>query len=284
MAGVGGVGGSGFTGRLTGDVTGDINSSGVSTVSQLLSTTVNASGIITASQFFGNGANLTGIDATAIQTGNTVVQTNASNIVNQISGVPRLTIETAGTITAGIATATTFSGSGASLTDLPGGQITGAIAAVDGSALTNVIADKIELTATNTTAAEHYITFVDTLTGNEDLRTDTDLKWNPGTNVLTAATFSGNATGLTGTPAISVGDITMTGNMLPDADATRNLGAAGTRWQNVFTADMHFSNVGAGGNEVDGTEGSWTLQEGKDDIYMINKLSGKKYKINLTEV
>ena len=116
------------------------------------------------------------------------------------------------------------------------------------------------------------------------MRTDTDLKWNPGTNVLTAATFSGNATGLTGTPAISVGDITMTGNMLPDADATRNLGAAGTRWQNVFTADMHFSNVGAGGNEVDGTEGSWTLQEGKDDIYMINKLSGKKYKINLTEV
>ena len=147
-----------------------------------------------------------------------------------------------------------------------------------------MIADKVELTATNTTSADHYITFVDTLTGNEDIRTDTDLKWNPGTNVLTAATFSGNATGLTGTPAISVGDITMTGNMLPDVDATRNLGAAGTRWQNVFTADMHFSNVGTGGNDVDGSEGNWTLQEGKDDIYMINNISGKKYKINLTEV
>ena len=284
VAGIGGVGGSGFTGRLTGDVTGDINSSGVSTVSQLLATTVNASGIITASHFYGNGANLTGIDATAIQTGNTVVQTAALNIVNSVNGTARLTIETAGTITAGIATATTFSGSGASLTNLPSAQLSGALPALDGSALTSVIADKVELTATNTTSADHYITFVDTLTGNEDLRTDTDIKWNPGTNVLTCATLNGNATGLTGTPAISVGDITMTGNMLPDVDATRNLGAAGTRWQNVFTADMHFSNVGTGGNDVDGSEGNWTLQEGKDDIYMINNISGKKYKINLTEV
>jgi len=72
--------------------------------------------------------------------------------------------------------------------------------------------------------------------------------------------------------------------MLPDVDATRNLGEPGTRWQNVFTADMHFSNVGTGGNDVDGSEGNWTLQEGKDDIYMINNISGKKYKINLTEV
>ena len=190
----------------------------------------------------------------------------------------------AGLKISGITTSGTFSGSGSGLTNLPGGQITGALAAVDGSALTDVIADKVKLTATNTTAADHFIPFVDTATGNEDVRTDVDLKWNPGTNVLTAATLSGNATGLTGVPNISVGDITLNGNMLPDADATRNLGAVGSRWQNVYTADMHFSNVGNGGNSVDGSEGNWTLQEGKDDIFMINNLTGKKYKISLTPV
>ena len=284
VAGIDGVGGTGFTGRLTGDVTGDINSSGVSTVSQLGATTVNASGIITASHFYGDGSNLSGIDATAIQDTNTQVQTAPLKTTITVNNTEVANFSQAGVKISGINTATTFSGSGSGLTNIPGGQITGALAAVDGSALTDVIADKVKLTATNTTAAEHFIPFVDTATGNEDVRTDVDLKWNPGTNVLTAATLSGNATGLTGVPNISVGDVTLNGNMLPDADATRNLGAAGTRWQNVFTADMHFSNVGNGGNSVDGSEGNWTLQEGKDDIFMINNLTGKKYKISLTPV
>ena len=140
------------------------------------------------------------------------------------------------------------------------------------------------LVPTNTTNAVHYFTFVDTATGSEALRTDTDLTYNPGTNVLTAGTFNGNATGLTGTPSISVSDITLNGNMLPDANGTRDLGADGSRWANVYTSDMHFSNVGSGGNDVDGTEGNWTLQEGDENIYMINNITGKKYKIALTEV
>ena len=72
--------------------------------------------------------------------------------------------------------------------------------------------------------------------------------------------------------------------MLADADATRDLGGVGTRWANVYTADMHFSNVGTGGNDVDGTEGNWTLQEGENDIYMINNKTGQKFKIALTPV
>ena len=39
----------------------------------------------------------------------------------------------------GVVTATTFSGSGANLTNLPAGQLTGALPAIDGSALTGVI-------------------------------------------------------------------------------------------------------------------------------------------------
>ena len=51
--------------------------------------------------------------------------------------------------------------------------------------------------------------------------------------------------------------------------------------------DFNFSNMNpenSPANEVDGTRGSWTLQEGVDDLFLINRLNGKKYKFNLTEV
>ena len=37
-------------------------------------------------------------------------------------------------------------------------------------------------------------------------------------------------------------------------------------------------------NDVDGTWGSYTIQEGAEDLFLINKRSGKKFKFNLTEV
>ena len=38
------------------------------------------------------------------------------------------------------------------------------------------------------------------------------------------------------------------------------------------------------GNDVDGTKGSWTIQEGADNLYLINNNSGKKYKFTLEEI
>ena len=46
---------------------------------------------------------------------------------------------------------------------------------------------------------------------------------------------------------------------------------------------MHFSNEG-GQNSLDGTWGHWTMQEGEKDMFLLNQRTGKKYKINLTEV
>ena len=51
--------------------------------------------------------------------------------------------------------------------------------------------------------------------------------------------------------------------------------------------DFNFSNMNPDNtpaNEVDGTRGSWTLQEGAEDLFLINRNNGKKYKFNLTEV
>ena len=48
--------------------------------------------------------------------------------------------------------------------------------------------------------------------------------------------------------------------------------------------DLQLSNTGTEGNEVDGTEGSWTLQEGDENLFVINRITGKQFKIRLEEV
>jgi hypothetical protein len=76
------------------------------------------------------------------------------------------------------------------------GNVTGDLLGnVTGNADTATVASTVTLTATDTTATTHFITFVDTATGNEGVRTDTSLTYNPSTNILTAGTFSGNLTG-----------------------------------------------------------------------------------------
>ena len=75
--------------------------------------------------------------------------------------------------------------------------------------------------------------------------------------------------------------------LVPNADDTYDLGATGTRWRNLYVNDLQLSNESKkdkGGNDVDGTWGDWTLQEGDENIFMLNNRTGKKYKINLTEV
>ena len=74
------------------------------------------------------------------------------------------------------------------------------------------------------------------------------------------------------------------GNLLPHGDATQNLGSTSKRWDNLYVNDMHFSNEGSDGNDVDGTTGDWTLQEGEEHLYIINNKSGKKFKFSLEEV
>ena len=73
------------------------------------------------------------------------------------------------------------------------------------------------------------------------------------------------------------------GQILPGADDAQNLGSSTKRWKNIYAADMHFSNKGKT-NDVDGTWGDWTLQEGEDSVFMINNRTGKKYAITMKEV
>ena len=79
-------------------------------------------------------------------------------------------------------------------------------------------------------------------------------------------------------------DFSEGGHIEPGADNTQDLGTNSKRWRNIYSADLQLSNVDTGGNDVDGSEGSWTIQEGENDLFIINRKNGKKYKFNLEEV
>ena len=77
--------------------------------------------------------------------------------------------------------------------------------------------------------------------------------------------------------------ITAAGNVLPGADNLQNLGATNYRWANIYTADLNLSNRDSQ-NDVDGTWGEWTIQEGEEHLFLINKRNGKRYAFVLKEI
>jgi len=139
-----------------------------------------------------------------------------------------------------------------------------------------VIPDSIEKTyiVENATTGAHTVTFkTSSGTGVTWSATDkgTKILYSDGTNV---------EEGLS-----SVGAVTATGHLVPGANDTYDLGASGNVWRNIYTGDLHLSNkFKEKGNIVDGTKGNWTLQEGESDIFMINNISGEKFKINLSKI
>ena len=100
---------------------------------------------------------------------------------------------------------------------------------------------------------------------------------------------SSNATSIdfmTGASEAAATKLTLTsaGHLLPATDDAQDLGSSAKQFRDIYTGDLNLNNTRHRKNEVDGTSGSWTIQEGKDDLYLLNRLNNKKYKFNLTEV
>ena len=139
-----------------------------------------------------------------------------------------------------------------------------------------VIPDSIEKTYTveNATTGAFTVTFKTTSgTGVTWTATDKGTKtlYSDGTNILEGLSSTGN--------------LTATGNIVPGTTDAYDLGASGNVWRNIYTGDLHLSNLAKNeGNSIDGTKGDWTLQEGKDDIFLVNNISGEKFKINLSKI
>lgn len=81
------------------------------------------------------------------------------------------------------------------------------------------------------------------------------------------------------------GQTTASGNIVPSANTTYDLGSPSARWNNIYTGDLHLSNEGkSDGNMVDGTKGNWTVQEGEQSLFLINNKTGKKYRFAIEEI
>jgi hypothetical protein len=73
------------------------------------------------------------------------------------------------------------------------------------------------------------------------------------------------------------------GSFRPLSDNSYDLGTSSLRWRDIYTGDLNLSNEGRT-NDVDGTWGNYTIQEGESDLFLINNRTGKKYKFLLQEV
>ena len=256
-----------FVGPLTGNVTGNVtgNTNGTHTGAVIGNVTGDLTGNVTGNitgDLTGNADSAT--DATNSTNSSHVLVTDNENtnednlltfVENAVTTTGNVGLEMDGDLkynpSTGTLSATKFSGSGLDITD--------------------VSAASVLVTATDTTNATHFMVFSDSVSGQETMRTDNSLTYNPSTNE-----FSVNG-------PINVSDITCH-NITPELNNNYNLGTPTQRFANIYSADLQLSNVSANPNSVDGTKGDWTLQEGESDIFMINNITGKKFKINLTEV
>lgn len=128
------------------------------------------------------------------------------------------------------------------------------------------------------TESDYRVMYQKTGNGDED--------WTELIDLNLAAPAGGSTYGDTDVAAYLDGtylDGNIDSHMIPSTHATYDLGTAEKKWRYLYTTDLHMSNEGIG-NDVDGTWGNYTIQEGENDLFLINHRNGKKYKFNLTEV
>ena len=148
--------------------------------------------------------------------------------------------------------------------------------ATDSNVFTDALLSKlnaIEASATADQSASEILTLIKTVDGaGSGLDADT-------LDGISSASFLRSDTSDTFT-----GTLTVSGNILPNANGTRDLGATGTRWANIYSSDLDLSNQAKGANSVDGTWGSYLIEEGEDHLFLTNRRSGKKFRFVLEEV
>ena len=290
LAEFGTIGGGASAGRLRVNIITDKNATGAPTVSNGLiisgvtttsdikvgtGATLNVyggatySGIVTATSFRGDGSQLTGIsvDTTKIETGNTKVET----IDTGSNGHIKFTTE--GSVKARITTTGHVSIGHDGDVDTSNGSI-GRKLGIRSTANNFIVGE------TTQTAAGYGFHLEGRQTGRSGGARITQISMRNDSSGNGEINFQ---TAQSGSDVTQRCTINADGHFHPHLNATYDLGISGKAWRNLYVNDAHFSNEGHS-NSVDGTWGSWTLQEGENDIFMINNRTGKKYAITMKEV
>ena len=107
----------------------------------------------------------------------------------------------------------------------------------------------------------------------------------PAADGTTGQALTTNGSGTLSFSDVSVSLSSVGESIIPSTTDTYDLGSSSKVWANIYTGDLNLSNESKSeGNSVDGTKGNWTIQEGADDLYLLNNKSGKKYKFKLEEI
>ena len=122
-----------------------------------------------------------------------------------------------------------------------------------------------------TTLRDQLVVSGSTTVGSLDVKAGTLLEGNLQTDGK--AVFASN---------VRIEDEAETRDIMPIGPS--NLGSASRRWGNVYTQDFHLSNAEGSPNKVDGTRGDWTIQEGADDLFIINNKTGEQFRIMMEKV
>ena len=242
--------------------------------------TVDAQGLVTA-------ASTTAVDSTTIENGSASVAV-ASNGPITSTGNHDFTagIDVTGNITvSGTVDGRDVASDGSKLDGIESSATADQTAAeiralVESASDSNVFTDSdhsklnaIEASATADQTASEILTLIKTVDGSgSGLDADT-------LDGISSASFLRSDTSDTFS-----GTLTVSGNILPNANGTRDLGANGTRWANVYSSDLDLSNQAKGSNSVDGTWGSYLIEEGEDHLFLTNRRNGKKYRFMVEEV
>jgi hypothetical protein len=197
-----------------------VTGSGIATYSAVagIATYSTSSGVSTSSNY----SNLSGISTYSITSG---VSTYSNS-----SGISSSLTSTANINTSGIITASSFSGSGSALTNLPSGQLTGALPAIDGSALLNVTASGTGVVVKDNTVNVGSATTIDFGTG-------LDVTFSAGIATVTASggslqsrtTVSGVTTSITNN---GIGNTNITGFK---SYALMKVGLSTAGWLRLYT-------------------------------------------------
>ena len=237
-----------------------------------LSGNINVTGVVTASSFSGDGSALAGI----AKTDNIQTATQATFLGDvSITGVTTVGVVTGGTSVS----ASYYYGDGSQLTGISVDSTS--LKDDDGNIKVQANPNGAVVTGITTLNGNAVVTGITTFNGNVEIKrsdgSETIARFLQDSAVKLH--FNGDEKFTTGSQGISI-----TGNILPEANGTRDIGATGYRWANIYTSDLDLSNEARGGNDVDGTWGSYTIQEGENDLFLINRRTGKTYKFVLEEI
>ena len=180
---------------------------------------INTVGIITATSFTGDGSQLTGIDSTSIKDSDGTIKIQGSSTGATHSGRSVFNeIELNGKL---------YDGDGDFGTS-------GQVLASDGTntnwvntgSLTAGAASEVGVTDVNDNST-HFLTFVDTSSGNENIKVDTDLTYNPSSNTLGQINIAGSSTAV---------NLNVTGNLTVGGQLKDGDGSFGSSGQ-VLSSD-----------------------------------------------